>query len=174
MTVVSQGGNPINIFYTDTNPHFAAQSLPDKHVCKMPVESVQMLVSACFANGITPEVYTKAGTLHKGGYHNHPCTVWAGLTATNFYWTWRWGIALCREYTKRYGKRHFAEGQLETIGQYCWHIRPGHLTPPAQAMPDEFKHADPVLAYRACIRGKVAAKPDSFVWRKGTPAPDWL
>lgn len=29
-------------------------------------------------------------------------------------------------------------------------------------------------AYQNAIRAKVAGKPLSFVWRKGTPAPEWL
>ena len=62
----------MNIFFTDRSPKVAAQSLPDKHIVKMPVEAVQMLVSACLANAVEPEVYTKAGTLHKGGYDMHP------------------------------------------------------------------------------------------------------
>lgn len=165
----------MNIFFTDRSPKVAAQSLPDKHIVKMPVEAVQMLVSACLANAVEPEVYTKAGTLHKGGYHKHPCTVWAGANAENYWWTLQWGKALCKEYTKRYGKVHFAQGQLDALEDYYLQLPAApSMTPPAQAMPDEFKHADPVMAYRACIRGKVASKPDSFVWRKGTPAPDWL
>ena len=44
--VYTNGANPINIFYTDHDPDVAARDLPDKHVVKMPVEAVQMLVSA--------------------------------------------------------------------------------------------------------------------------------
>lgn len=164
----------MNIFYTDHDPTIAAQSLPDKHIVKMPVEAVQMLVSAVRRHGYLPPVFTKAGTLHKGGYANHPCTVWAGDTTANFEWTLRWGLALCYEYTKRYGKIHFAEHQLNSLWASMVAIPSGDLTPPAQAMPDESKHDDPVIAYQQCIRAKVIAKPDSFVWRKGTPAPEWL
>ena len=105
----------MNIFYTDTDPVVAAQSLPDRHIVKMPVEAVQMLVSACVRNGMQPNVMTKKGTIHKGGYHKHPCTVWAGDSAENAQWLWDWGMALCEEYTKRYGKTHFAQGQLVTL-----------------------------------------------------------
>ena len=48
------------------------------------------------------------------------------------------------------------------------------MTKPALAMPDECKVADHVESYRNCIRAKVAEKPDSFVWAKGTAAPEWL
>ena len=66
----------MNIFYCDEDPVVAAKSLPDKHVLKMPLETVQMLVSALNRHGIRHEVMTKAGTVHKGGYKNHPCTIW--------------------------------------------------------------------------------------------------
>lgn len=146
----------------------------------MPVEAVQMLVSACHRHGFQPGVITKAGTLHKGGYHNHPCTVWAGDTIANFRWTLAWGMALCAEYTNRYGKTHFAQGQLfklmEAVDQLKLkaQMTEGTLTSPALAMPDECKTPDPVESYRNCIRAKVADKPASFVWNKGTPAPVWL
>ena len=166
----------MNIFFTDSNPVLAAQSLPDKHIVKMPVEAVQMLVSACLRHNAQPNVLTKSGTIHKGGYHKHPCTVWAGEARVNYNWTIEWGRALCREYTKRYGKVHFAQGQIETLAKMnkCipWHG--GHMTRPALAMPDECKVKSVIDSYRACIRLKVVTKPDSFVWRKGTPAPDWL
>lgn len=164
----------MNIFYTDHDPVQAAQSLPDKHVVKMPVEAVQMLVSACLRHGIQPNVITLAGTVHRGGYAKHPSTLWAGENYSNAYWTWQWGIALCAEYTKRYGKTHFAEGQLRQLIKFLYQIPNGHLSAPALAMPDECKTTDPVESYRNCIRTKVADRPMSFVWNKGTPAPAWV
>ena len=44
------------------------------------------------------------------------------------------------------------------------------LTPFAQAMPDEYKRADAVEAYRAYYMGDKAAIAE---WNWGTPAPDW-
>lgn len=164
----------MNIFFTESDPSKAAQSLPDKHIVKMPVEAVQMLVSVMLRHDVQPNVITKSGTVHKGGYHNHPCTIWAGDTYQNAFWTWQWGIALCKEYTKRYGKEHFAEGQLRRLIKVLWMVPNGSLTAPAQAMPDECKDVDPIKAYRNCIRLKIAQKPDSFVWNKGTPAPSWV
>ena len=164
----------MNIFFTDCDPDTAARSLPDKHIVKMPVEAVQMLVSACLRHDIQPNVLTKSGTIHKGGYHKHPSTIWAGDTQENWYWTLSWGLALCDEYTKRYGKTHFAEGQLYQLLESLESIPAGAMTRPALAMPDECKVDDAVESYRNCIRLKVVTKPDSFVWKKGTPAPSWL
>jgi len=164
----------MNIFFTDRDPVVAARSLPDKHIVKMPVEAVQMLVSAVLRHGTDPEVITQKGTHHKGGYHNHPCTIWAGDSYENARWVLDWGFALCEEYTFRYGKTHFAQGQLARLEQVLWSLPSGYLTTPALAMPDECKTSDPVESYRNCIRAKVAEKPDSFVWNKGTPAPSWI
>ena len=164
----------MNIFYTDTDPVVAAQSLPDRHIVKMPVEAVQMLVSACLRNGVQPSVVTKAGTIHKGGYHRHPCTVWAGDSAENAIWLWDWGWALCEEYTKRYGKVHFAQGQLAQLADSVHFGLPlNGFSEPAQAMPDECKDSDPVAAYRKCIQHKLDTRPGVFVWNKGTPMPTW-
>ena len=165
----------MNIFYTHTDPVKAAQSLPDRHIVKMPVEAVQMLVSACLRHEVQPSVITKKGTVHKGGYHRHPCTVWAGDSADNAVWLWEWGMALCAEYTKRYGKIHFAEGQLATLANPVHYDLPSiGFTAPAQAMPDECKDPDPVVAYRNCIQHKLNTRPGVFVWNKGTDMPSWL
>ena len=164
----------MNIFMVDRDPVVAAQSLPDRHIVKMPVETVQMLVSACLRHDIQPKVITKAGTHHKGGYHKHPCTVWAGDTSQNALWLLQHGFALCHEYTKRYGKVHFAEGQLRQLQAYVTQIPAGPFTEPAQAMPDECKHADFTVAYQNCIRYKLVDRPGTFVWAKGTPMPSWL
>ena len=164
----------MNIFFTDSDPVAAAKSLPDKHIVKMPVEAVQMLVSVCQRHGLDHGVVTKAGTEHKGGYANHPCTIWAGDCHKNAAWTWDWAIALCNEYTKRYGKHHFAEQQLAQLSRVIWALPDGDMTSPALAMPDECKCDNAVDSYRNCIRAKVAEKPGSFVWAKGTPAPAWL
>ena len=164
----------MNIFYTDKDPGAAARSLPDKHVVKMPVETVQILVSALLRYGIQPQVVTSRGAIHKGGYHYHPSTVWAGDTRANATWLWQHGMGLCSEYSQRYGKTHFAEGQLMSILSYLTELPAGDFTPPTLAMPDECKTADPVESYRNYIRAKVATKPKSFVWNKGTAAPAWL
>jgi hypothetical protein len=164
----------MNIFYTDHDPVLAAQSLPDKHVVKMPVESVQMLVSAAIRHGLPHNVRTVAGALHKGGYHNHPSTVWAGDSQDNFTWLWQHGKALCDEYTTRYGKEHACSKQLDALFDCLEWMPKGTLTSPALAMPDECKTKDPVESYRNCIRLKVQMKPDSFVWKRGRTAPSWL
>ena len=40
----------------------------------------------------------------KGAFRNHPCTIWANETVANARWLIRHGLALCEEYSNRYGK----------------------------------------------------------------------
>jgi hypothetical protein len=48
-------------------------------------------------------------------------------------------------------------------------VRTWNMTPPAQAMPDEYKNDDPVKAYRDyCTHEKHYAK-----WEKGRAKPEW-
>ena len=48
-------------------------------------------------------------------------------------------------------------------------IKRGNISTLAQAMPDEYKHADPIVAYRRyVINEKHYAK-----WEKGRAMPNW-
>ena len=116
----------MNIFFLDTDAVKAAEMQCDKHVPKMAVESVQMLVSALRRHGATDNdvPLTKAGTPHRGGYANHPSTRWAGNTAGNFFWLADHGIALCREYTHRFGKEHACLAQLYDCHRAGWNFIP--------------------------------------------------
>ena len=40
----------------------------------------------------------------KGAFRNHPCTIWANEFVTNWQWLLAHGLAMCDEYTARYGK----------------------------------------------------------------------
>jgi len=164
------GARILNIFVLDEDPTTAAQMHCDKHVPKMCVEAAQMMASALRRHGATDEQMplTKSGTPYKGGYAHHPCTVWAGDSGANFRWLAQHGLALCLEYSMRFGKQHACH---EPIGMmYAIHGTVPHdeLTPFALAMPDEYRDDDAVKAYQAYYHSKQFAK-----WEKGTPAPDW-
>ncbi len=106
----------MNIFVTDPDPVVSAQCLPDRHVVKMPLESCQMLsivASASWGHGFGHLPKKKTGTWYataKGAFRNHPCTIWA---QDNFTWLIQHGLALCAEYTHRYGKEHSCQLTLE-------------------------------------------------------------
>lgn len=84
----------MNIFTVDHDPTVAAQQLCDKHIVKMPLETAQMLCSAFDPLDLAP---------YKRVHYNHPCTQWARQSEANFDWLVQHGLALCAEYTKRYG-----------------------------------------------------------------------
>ena len=101
----------MNIFSCDRDPVIAAQSLPDKHVCKMCIENAQMLAVALgdeYGLG-WGYIRKKDGTNYKTkGFRNHPSSVWVRSSYANLAWTIVHGLALCDEYTYRYGKIHAA------------------------------------------------------------------
>ena len=58
-------------------------------------------------------------------------------------------IALGNEYTKRYNKTHLTKTKCFDVLQYCPVGMPlgGKFNQPPQAMPDEYKHKDSIIAY---------------------------
>ena len=160
----------MNIFVLDDCPVESAVMLCDKHVPKMVVESAQMMASALRKHGANGRVMprTKTGKAYKGGYHNHPCTVWTGLTSGNYSWLCRHACMLSLEYTKRFNKEHACSNPIIKMMFMVDYIPTGERTEFAQAMPDEHKHENTVKAYRSYYRSKTFAK-----WEKGTPAPTW-
>ena len=160
----------MNIFYLDTDPVLAAQAQCDKHVVKMVLESAQIMCSVIrkfteeFGRNVEQPPYRLT---HK----NHPCVVWAGLSPANFDWLYRHAMSLALEYTFRYDKKHKSQEVIE----WCGANRVTHLladfSPPALAMPDEYKQKDPVQSYRDYYWFD-KRKSIQMVWTKRDP-PDW-
>ena len=169
----------MNIFVLDLEPVKAARAMDCVRVPKMVTESAQMMASALRRHGATDEQMplTKAGRPYLGGYKNHPCTRWAGDSEANFAWLAHHATALCNEYVKRFGKNHACERPIHLmIGLVAlfpdkFPSPKAALTPFAQAMPDEFKDDDPVVAYRAYYHSKVDS-PGGVHYRHTNP-PDW-
>ena len=185
----------MNIFILHWLPKEAARMYCDKHVPKMVVELLQQMAAALIRHGATPDMMplSKKGTPLKGGYPEHPCTLWVGESRDNYIWAARHALALCEEYTKRFGKTHFCEAGITQMTGMAYIIPEGERTPFALAMFNEYRpeittdaimgvdkktgepivtHAwgmDAVIAYRNYYIGaKTFAK-----WEKGTPAPFW-
>jgi hypothetical protein len=171
----------MNIFVVETDPTEAARSLCDKHVPKMTVESVQMLVSGLRRHGATDSdvPLTAKGTPHKGGYSNHPSTQWAGNSSANFEWLFDHALALCEEYTFRFNKEHACFKQLDKIMDSADFVPAGHLTDVALCVGEDFhdrlgfKHSsieEAVDIYREFYRLDKSA---FAKWEKGRPEPSW-
>ena len=150
----------MNIFVVDQQPEIAAKMLCNSHVVKMILESCQLLSTAHHVlDGDVIEVNTgkrryktsicTKKDICKATMINHPCTIWVRESRANYMWLWKHAYALCKEYTARYGKIHAMEAMLMD-GLYTppVNIPRAKLTPFAQAMPEQYKDSDAVIAYR--------------------------
>ena len=177
----------MNIFALDTDPVVAAQSHCDKHVVKMIIEYAQLMSTAhrvldgslyvdktaknrrikrwCLSNRHMEDV------VYKASHVNHPSGVWTRATKANYEYMHTMWIALCQEYTHRYGRIHLTQSKLESI--LCntpSNIPSGVLTELPQAMPDDAKLSNVVEAYRNYYR---IYKRDFAKWTK-RQIPEWF
>jgi len=142
----------MNIFYLDTDPWTAAKSMHNKHICKMMVESCQMLANAFDAEVLEREApKTASGTAWKHSHFNHPSAVWVRQSAENYLWLLEHATALYCEYTFRYEKTHSCEKFVRWASRFYSRVSfpSTEFTPPPRCMPDQYKSADTVAAYRA-------------------------
>jgi hypothetical protein len=96
----------------------------------------------------------------EGGYRkthiNHPCAIWTRESLNNYEWLCQLGLALCTEYTFRYGKIHKTQSHLEWLTANPPPLPRVGITEIRQAMPVEYKRPNPVEAYQAYYRGAKA------------------
>ena len=97
----------MNIFVLDENPKLAAQMMNDKHIVKMPLESLQM-ISACMT-------LRNFNGPYRMSHSFHPCTIWAGKSKQNLMWLIDHFKALCEEYTIRYDRTHKCQLTFEKV-----------------------------------------------------------
>ena len=158
----------MNIFYFDECPIISAEAQPDKMLVKMPLETAQMLCTA--HRELDGDEYADSNGLYKRAYWNHPCTIWARESFDNYRWLYKHFIALGDEYKHRYGREHASITKLkDALYFHPDNIEDKGLTPVAQAMPEEYKNENPIVAYRNyCINEKHYAK-----WERGRDKPHW-
>ena len=152
----------MNIFYLDENPKLCAQYHCNLHVCKMIIESCQLLCTAHWmTDGEAP---------YKKTHINHPSNKWARESLSNYVWLCDLGMELCKEYTHRYGKRHKTQEHIEWCMLNLPNIEDKGLTEMPQAMPDDVKCEDSVEAYRQYYK---KYKKDFARWTK-RPVPEFM
>lgn len=88
----------------------------------------------------------------------------------NYEWLCELGLALCAEYTFRYGKIHKTQAHLEWLTLHPPILPRIGVTEICQAMPLEFKRPNPVDAYQAYYLG---AKQRMLRYSKRSP-PDFV
>jgi len=159
----------MNIFYFDKDPVEAAKVQPDKMLVKMVLETAQMLSGA--HRELDGDAYADEHSLYKSTHKNHPCSIWVRKSKENYEWLYEHFIALSEEYTERYERMHLSYTKLkDVLWQTPFNIPGGQMTPIAQCMPDEYKHKNPITAYRRyCVHEKHYAEWNIMPERK----PDW-
>jgi hypothetical protein len=155
----------MNIFFLSLDPAEAARLHCDKHVVKMILETAQLLYTAhwVLSSSMPEGAYRKT-------HENHPSAKWVRESITNYRWLCRLGLALCEEYTFRYGKCHKTHEHLVWLCEHQPALPEIGWTSPKLAMPDEFKSDDPVTAYRAYY---TIAKSHLLTY-SGRPPPPFL
>ena len=170
----------VNRFITDTNPIIAAQHQCDKHLRKMIIEEAQMLSTAIretHPHMVVPELY-------KSVHQSHPCTLWAGASASNWLWAWKHFNAMCDEYVFRFGKTHATATKLRGVFKdvrnrldFITSWSNVYHTPHPQCFGDwPYKTSEdwPVLAYRAYLRDyKPTVMKAPMTWTR-SKQPHWF
>ena len=158
----------MNIFYLDRDPVVAAKMMCDKHVVKMILESAQMLSTA--HRELDGNVDDK---MYKVAHKNHPSTKWVRENSAQYMWLYDHFVALCEEYTHRYGKTHMTDTKLRDILRQPPRMidQNKQFNQPPQCMPDEHKvENDSVRAYRNYY---IKEKKYFATWKDGRGEPDW-
>ena len=166
----------MNIFAIEHKPNSkqidwikSAQSHDDLRCVKMPLEATQMLCTSI--NTLVDKQITPYKSTHK----NHPSTIWARQSFSNWFNLRTHAYALCHEYTRRFNKIHKAQlvlNELDTIlvltNFKSWFptLEP---TPLPLCMDNEYKiQGDPVQSYRLFYTSKPRMR------YKRTNPPTWF
>ena len=181
----------MNIFYLDKDPIKSAKMCCDKHVCKMIIESAQML---CTAHRILDgqEYYDKTkngrkikrwkypnnnleSILYKASHVKHPSTVWVMDNIFHYTWLYQHMLALNEEFKLRYNhnKDHMTIQKLKDVLKHTPKNIPVNKvgSDPTPAMPDECKiPGDVVGSYRKYY---IMAKRDFATWKSPAKMPKW-
>ena len=154
----------MNIFRLHNDPVMAASMAIDKHCIKMCLEQTQILHTSLRTHGVTAE------WLYKPFNPKHPSCKWAMETRSNFQWVVKHGLALCDEYTRRYGKIHKCRDKIVLAMSHSYAIPVGPETKQLLAMPDQFRSDDVVDSYRKYYAG---SKFRFASWKSPSKQPEW-
>lgn len=169
----------MNLFYLHKDPVKSASMHVDKHAVKMVIEYAQMLSTA--HRILDGKQYIDAssgrrikrwalegemeGMLYKASHINHPSTQWVRGNAIQYQYAYDMFVALCDEYTYRYGRTHLTDEKLRgLLNQLPNNISLGQWSEPPQCMPDDVKvEGNSLNAYHKYY---AKYKKDFAVWTK--------
>jgi hypothetical protein len=139
----------MNIFYLDSDPVKSAELHCDKHVVKMIIEYAQLMSTA--HRVLDGEMYVDKTANNR--HINHPSNIWIRSSDSHYQFVYDMFVALCNEYTHRYGRTHLTEEKLKDILQHLPNtIASTDFVEPPQAMPDDVKTSNTVDAYQNYYR----------------------
>ena len=161
----------VNIFYVHKDPVIAAQSLCDKHVVKMILESAQLMSTALrIIEPQTTPLFDITG-VYKITHKNHPSAKWVRESVANYRWLHTHFYSLIKEYNYRYDKDHACLKLVMPLLNAPAGIPDLEFAEPPQCMPEEYKvPGNSVQAYRNYYIG---GKKNIATWNKKRPAPEW-
>uniref|UniRef100_A0A6C0BV19 Uncharacterized protein n=1 Tax=viral metagenome TaxID=1070528 RepID=A0A6C0BV19_9ZZZZ len=163
----------MNLFILSLSVTECAQFMFDKHVSKIILEAAQMLCTA--VNTIHPDHNLNT---YRSCHLNHPVSIWVRTSLDNFLWTIDLVEAMHNEWKYR---NDYPPSKLHKSYEMAMYLKNNlpppdkfekkGLTPFAQAMPDQFKDSDPVIAYRKYYQFD-EHKRKIATWKKRN-RPDW-
>ena len=163
----------MNIFVLHEDATEAANYMLDKHIVKMPTETMQMMCTNLDHLGYQGWLPMKPVML------NHPSTIWMRQSYGNWLWCIEHLEAMLNNYTHTYDRIHMVEKHWDKMSDdvYAFLLEEYHAdeneeynpTPFAMAMPDKYKNDDVVKAYRDYYLGD---KWEFAAW-KARRMPDW-
>ena len=131
----------------------------------MILESAQLL---CGVHHMTESISNEIP--YKLSHKNHPCSIWARESITNYLWLCELGLELCYEYTYRYGRKHKSQEVIEWCVVNKPNISDKGFTEPPKAMPNQYKVKSVVESYRNYYLGDKAY----FSKWKNRKTPKWF
>jgi hypothetical protein len=154
----------MNIFFLSLNIASCAKYYLNKHCVKIILEIAQMLYTAHWMSDDPTwvEVHHSHEAPYRKTHFNHPTSKWVRQCETNYLFTCRLGLALCHEYTLRYGKVHKTQHRIEWLlhhipSSFCTDPISARLatcnipdgcTPVPLAMPEQYHSDDLLYSYR--------------------------
>lgn len=127
----------MNIFYFTHNPDLNSKLLDDKRLIKMVLETTQLLSNGLYLNN--------QKSPYKPTHLKHPCSIWAARSKGNWNWLKTYGLALAKEYTRRYKRKHKCEKIIRSMKGL--NKKNNRFYKPPQCMPDKYKSSKTSTAY---------------------------
>lgn len=147
----------MNLFLLSRSRRRGAKRHCNRHVIKMILETTQLLWTGVRMSNV--DMKTLKIRAYRKTHAWHPTAMWVRETPKNWDFTLQFGLELCKEYTRRYHRRHKCERHLHFIRKlgYCKPLETRPYTAPRGAMKG------------GCTPLPLAMPDDCVVYQKGVP-----